>query len=243
MKNHVFDRLLKYAPFIALFFVLTLKQIGFAQETGTSIHEVVVLDVKQVRSYTYLLVSENNKQKWVAGPSMQAEIGDVLFYKGGTEMSDFKSKELSQTFSSVLFLEKISNNKQDLMNTKFQHPASDLHQGNPKETNQKLSISIKTPANGISIADLLKNKNLYAGKTVIIKGQVTKFNSKIMSKNWVHFQDGTVFQGEFDLTLTTNTLLNVGDIVVLKGEVSLEKDFGYGYFYKIIVENAQLIKD
>ena len=62
-----------------------------------------------------------------------------------------------------------------------------------------------------------------------------------MNVNWLHMQDGTEFNGEFDLTVTTAATAQIGDVVTLKGTVTLNKDFGAGYFYTIIIENATLI--
>ena len=62
-----------------------------------------------------------------------------------------------------------------------------------------------------------------------------------MSKNWVHLQDGTNNAGDFDLTFTTNDVTKVGDVVTFEGTVTLKKDFGAGYFYEVIVENAKLL--
>jgi hypothetical protein len=63
-----------------------------------------------------------------------------------------------------------------------------------------------------------------------------------MNVNWFHIQDGSDFNGEFDLTVTSTEEVKIGDIITLQGKVTLNKDFGAGYFYNIIVENATLIK-
>jgi hypothetical protein len=63
-----------------------------------------------------------------------------------------------------------------------------------------------------------------------------------MEKNWVHIQDGTDYEGEFDLTITTSRSVSVGDTVTFEGTIALEKDFGYGYFYNILMEEGDLIK-
>lgn len=230
-----------YKTLLAFILFFTFSTNGFTQESKSVIHQVVVLEVEQVSSYTYLLVEENNDKVWLAVPTVAAEIGDVLYYKGGMEMTEFKSKELNKTFASVLFIGKVGKTKADLEDIPFKHSTLASHLGNSEKTNEKMSISIDPLVDGISIADLMKDKKLYEGKTVKIKGQVTRFNAKIMSKNWIHLQDGTEFQDAFDLTFTSNATVKVGDTVVLEGIVSLDKDFGYGYFYNLIVENAILI--
>jgi hypothetical protein len=62
-----------------------------------------------------------------------------------------------------------------------------------------------------------------------------------MGKNWVHLQDGTSNNGAFDLTITTQALPKVNDEVTFKGTVTLEKDFGAGYYYDVIMEDAELV--
>jgi hypothetical protein len=62
-----------------------------------------------------------------------------------------------------------------------------------------------------------------------------------MKTNWVHIQDGTRTDNSFDLTITTNDVTKVGDVVTFEGTVTLKKDFGAGYFYEVIVENGKLI--
>ena len=63
-----------------------------------------------------------------------------------------------------------------------------------------------------------------------------------MDKNWVHIADGTQFEDKKSITVTTQEIIKVGDIVTFKGKVTLEKDFGYGYVYDILLEEGELIK-
>ena len=62
-----------------------------------------------------------------------------------------------------------------------------------------------------------------------------------MGKNWFHIQDGTTNNGDFDLTITSAAEVKVGDIVTIEGVVALKKDFGAGYSYEVIIEEAKLI--
>ena len=61
-----------------------------------------------------------------------------------------------------------------------------------------------------------------------------------MGKNWIHIQDGTDYEGSFDLTVTSNSTVAVDDIVVVEGKVILDKDFGFGYKYDILVVQADI---
>ncbi|MGW8313899.1 MAG: nucleotide-binding protein, partial [Desulfuromonadales bacterium] len=73
-----------------------------------------------------------------------------------------------------------------------------------------------------------------------VRGKVVKFSPQIMGKNWIHIQDGTGEAGSNDLTVTTNTTANVGDTVVISGTLTADKDFGYGYQYSVLVEDAEV---
>ena len=63
-----------------------------------------------------------------------------------------------------------------------------------------------------------------------------------MNKNWIHIQDGTDNSGKFDLTVTTDIEVKVGDTITLEGAIALDKDFGFGYKYEVIMEDAKLVK-
>ncbi len=94
----------------------------------------------------------------------------------------------------------------------------------------------------ITLAELFANKTNYANKKVVIRGEVKKYNSKIMGKNWIHIQDGTEYMGENDLTITSQMEVKTGDVVTMEGKITLDKDFGSGYFYKIIMEEGKIME-
>ena len=214
-------------------------------------HEVTVQEVIQVSGYTYLRVEENDSTKWLAvGKMAGTKIGDVFYYKDGFEMKNFESKELDRTFESIFFLDFISkeplteNTKVDDVNPHGNMTGNNNMHGNnnqkkpgkPDITKKEISV---TPVNeGITIAELFANKEKYSGKVVKIKGEVTKYNAAIMNKNWVHLQDGTDHEGKFDLTVTTAGVASVGEVVTFEGKIALDKDFGFGYFYDVLMEDA-----
>jgi len=200
----------------------------------------------QTTNYTYLLGKENNTSSWLAVPTVQAEIGKTYYYIGGMAMNNFTSKELKRTFDLVMFLGGLSeepldengNTKQDPYSgiNHQQHSDKPYQRTTPKET--KIDEKIAPIADGITIQQLFTNKEIYSGKTVKIKAKVTKYNEAIMNKNWAHVQDGTDFEGKFELVVTTLATVKVGDIVTFEGTVVLNKDFGYGYKFDLFIENA-----
>jgi hypothetical protein len=105
-----------------------------------------------------------------------------------------------------------------------------------------LNIKIEAPKNGVSIASILKNPKTYEGKSVIVKGKITKYTSGVMGKNWVHIQDGTEYNGKFEIVITTLAELKDGDTATFEGLITLNKDLGYGYFFEVLMEDAKAIK-
>jgi hypothetical protein len=206
-------------------------------QTSSSNHEVLVKEVLQVNGYTYLRVIENQKELWLATPPVNAKEGDKYFYEGGFEMTNFKSKELNRTFESILFLEAISSEPitENAVNGMISPGATTVKEG-------KKDIKITPSEGSITISELYFNRDSYAGKTVKVKGEVTKFSPEIMETNWIHVQDGTESDGFFDLTITSKETVSPGDVVVFEGKVIVDKDLGYGYFFEVLLEDARIIK-
>lgn len=120
-------------------------------------------------------------------------------------------------------------------------PASGMsHMADAKAAKADIKIE---PAEGVtSLFDLFANKKNYSGKTVKVKGKITKVNPSIMGKNWIHIQDGTSFEDQYDLTVTSDFIPVVGTIITVEGKIALDKDFGYGYAYPILMEEGKLVQ-
>ena len=159
-------------------------------------------------------------------------------------MPDFKSTELKRTFESVLFLSAVTNADEIDPEKGLVDPNAPKEDVKPAKqaTLNKLELNIEGVEGSVRIAELFENKKDYAGKKIKVKGEVTKFSAAIMGKNWVHFQDGTEFEGAYDLMITCQEQVSVGDVVVFEGVITLDKDFGAGYFYKVIMEEAVVVK-
>ena len=182
------------------------------------------------------VTAEDDKDTWIAISRQEIEKGKSYYYEPNVEMTDFVSKELKRTFPKIVFVDKFSDQPMTLAKPN----SINTSKGNLPAI-AKEGIKVERAEGGITIAELYAGKDSYAGKTVKIRGEVVKFNPEIMEKNWVHLQDGTNSNGSFDITFTTNDVTKIGDVVTLEGSVTLKKDFGAGYFYDVIVENAKLI--
>ena len=81
------------------------------------------------------------------------------------------------------------------------------------------------------------------GKPVAVRGQVVKF-TPVMGKNFLHVRDGSgsADKKTNDVTVTTADNVAVGDVVVVKGTIAVDKDFGSGYAYPVMIEDAKVSK-
>lgn len=214
------------------------QEMAAPQESISSNHVIHVEEVIDAASYTYLRVTEGSKEYWIATAKQPIEVGMTLYFDQGLEMTNFASKELNKTFESIWFVGKMNG----AANTMAQSSGSASPYGGEKKTAES-GISIDKLAGGVSVGELFASPASYEGKTVSIKGKVTKFNTKIMGRNWAHLQDGSQSGENYDLTITTNEIVAVGDVVVFKGKVTLNKDFGAGYKYNVILEEAVVVKE
>lgn len=76
------------------------------------------------------------------------------------------------------------------------------------------------------------------GQKVAFDGKVVKVNNNIMKRNFLHIQDGTGKEGTNDVTVTSAQTAAVGEMVHVVGTVAIDRDFGAGYVYPLIIEDA-----
>jgi hypothetical protein len=218
---------------------LTGKQATIVENevAGLPVHNVTVEEVIQTSSYTYMRVKEKMLDFWIATMKQDIAVGSKYSFSNAMEMTDFKSKELDRTFQSILFVSEMPDQSVSQQN----NPMGSASMGRPK-VELKTDAVIPQSAGGISIAELYKNRNSFANKKVKIKGKVVKVNNQVMDRNWVHIQDGTSDSGSFDLTVTTLESAQIDDVVEFEGTIALNKDFGAGYIYELIMEGATFAK-
>ena len=91
-----------------------------------------------------------------------------------------------------------------------------------------------------TVAAINQNTAALSGKTISAKGKVVKVNNGIMGRNFVHVQDGTGDATSNNLIVTSKQTANVGDQVTVSGVVVLNRDFGSGYQYPLLIEDANI---
>jgi len=232
---------------IVLLFAVVMIFSGCETESGTNsnqdmnidkvsnngTHKAKVEEKINAANYTYLQVTEKNNTYWIAVAQMDIEIGETVYYSQAMEMKNFKSESLNRTFESILFV-------QDATKYSNQQMGEDPHKNLTSSKNEQISIEI--PEDGKTIEQIYNDRESLAGKIVKVKGKVVKINQNIMNRNWIHLQDGTGDETSFDLVVTSRDMAAVGDVVVAEGIVSKDKDFGAGYFFTVIVEDAKIVK-
>jgi len=208
------------------------KNNASASDLPQGTHKAIAVDVIQTPSYTYVLTKENTGEYWIAIPQREVNKGQSFFYDEGLEMKNFESKSLGRVFETVYFVQGI----RDVAVKPFMESTN--NKLNKKSGIKQKNISIEQPEGAKSVAEIYKHKTEHGHQQITIRGEVVKVNNGILGLNWVHLQDGSNHNGDFDLTVTTQEVCQVGDVVTFIGKISLNKDFGAGYSYPVLMEEA-----
>lgn len=215
-----------------------------AMWTGT------VAETMDASKYTYILLDRGTDKIWVAGPQTEVKVGEKVSMAPGMAMQNFESKALNRTFDTVYFVGAIM--KGDAAATGGGMPAGGVDMGGSMggamggdasshmATDRETITGIEKAAGGQTVAECFVDAANLKGKDVKVRGKVVKFTPNIMGKNWLHIQDGTGTEGMHDLTVTTAATAKVGDTVLVEGLLAVDKDFGAGYRYPVIIEDAKV---
>ena len=206
-----------------------------------------VVETMNAASYTYVLIDTGAKKSWVAAPQCAVKVGDTAAIADAMPMLNYQSKSLNRTFDLVYFTGNISiNGARAAASNTTPVPApttTTLPSGRPTmpaKTAPDLT-GIKRAENGQTVAEVITGKTKFAGKPVAIRARVVKYNAQILGKNWLHIQDGSGAPGTNDLTVTTAATVKVGDLVLVTGKLGIDRDFGSGYKYPLIIEDATVV--
>jgi hypothetical protein len=93
-----------------------------------------------------------------------------------------------------------------------------------------------------TVAQVYQEKSALAGQQISVHGKVVKVNNHVMDRNFLHVQDGTGTEDANDLTVTSSETAQVGDEITVTGTLAVDKDFGAGYTYPVILEQANIGK-
>lgn len=196
-----------------------------------------VLESIDAGGYTYLKLRTASGDVWTAVQQTAARPGTEITILPQITMENFESKTLNRKFDQVIF---------GVVDGGQRAPM-----GMPPGMASAAAVNVKVAkvakaegADAKTVAEVWAARGVLKDKPVSVKGTVVKFLPSIMGKNWLHLRDGsgTRAKGDDDLTVTTADTVAVGDVVLVRGTVRTEKDFGAGYNYAVIVEEAKVSK-
>ena len=231
---------------LTLLLALAAAPIQAAPDAAGAISGKVV-ETMNAASYTYVLIDTGAKKSWVAAPQFEVKVGDSAAIADAMPMKNYQSKTLNRTFDVVYFTGNISvNGAPAAPSTPAPIPAPStavLPPGQrtmPAKTAPDLT-GIKRAENGQTVAEVITGKTKFAGRPIAIRARVVKYNAQILGKNWLHIRDGSGAPGTNDLTVTTTATAKVGDLVLVTGKLGTDRDFGSGYKYPLIIEDATVV--
>ncbi len=207
-----------------------------------------VLERIDASPYCYLRLQTARGEVWAAVPEAKIEKGTEVTIANPMLMTNFESKTLKRTFAEVYFgslapAGGIAAAPASAPGAPAGAPKGQMGAPNvPMEAVGKVDKA--TGADARTVAEVWSQKGSLKEKTVTIHGKVVKYNPGVMGKNWMHLQDGSgdAAKGTHDITVTSQDSVAKGDVVTIKGVVRVDKDFGAGYTYAIIVEDAKVAK-
>jgi hypothetical protein len=198
-----------------------------------------VLETMDDAGFTYLRLKTKDGEAWAAVRQAPVKTGAQVTIENVTAMQNFESKSLKKTFPVIYF--------GDLpgAGAPAGHDMAAAHAGMGKAADVgDVRVARATGANARTIAEIVTKSAELKDKPVLVRGKVVKYNQAIMGKNWIHLRDGSgsAAANTNDIVVTTAEQAKLGDVVTVKGVVRTGKDFGAGYAYKVLIEDATLQK-
>jgi hypothetical protein len=204
-----------------------------------------VLQTMDSGGYTYIYMQKDDMEKvWVAVTVAPIMVGSKVSFKGGMEMLNFDSKGLKRKFDKIIFADSVVSDSPSVASIEKEKGVSGGSKVAVSAKDTKISVPKASGANAYTVQEIFDKSAKLNKKKVVVSGKVVKVSSGIMGKNWIHIQDGTGTQAKknHNLVCTSSDMADVDDIVTVSGVLAKDKDFGGGYKYNAIVEDATIKK-
>jgi hypothetical protein len=217
-----------------------------------------VLETMDAAGYTYMRLKTPKGEIWAAVQKATVKKGSEVTVVNAMPMNNFESKTLKRKFDQIVFGSLgsatgtsagpsplapghgVSAEKQ------AQAAMAEQHAGlaNAPVDSGKIMVKKAEGPEGKTVSEIYAAKAALKDTSVAVRGKVVKYNPGIMGKNWIHLRDGSGSneKKDNDLTVTTSGSAAVGAVVLVKGKVHLDRDFGSGYVYSVIIEDAKVSK-
>ena len=190
-----------------------------------------VIETIVTGGYTYAKVDVGGQEIWAAGPPTPMAVGDTITFSTLIPMKNFHSSSLNRDFPVLYFVDGFSTLNSGVTTAEPSTAAA------PAAPVAVAIGNIEKVEGGYTIAEILAQRNDLTAKPIKVRGQVTKVVNGIMGKNWVHISDSS---GDADFIVTTSGNASNGQVIVAEGMLALNRDFGYGYKYDILLEDATI---
>jgi hypothetical protein len=200
-----------------------------------------VLEVKNVDSYTYLRLKTADGEIWAAVMKAKVNKGATVAIENAIIMNNFESKALKRTFPTILF-GTLGSAAASASGGHVMGSAYPVLPARKLDTINDAPVTKASGANARTVAEIISRRAELKDKPVLLRGKVVKYNPGIMGKNWIHLRDGSGSAADDtnDILVTSASETRAGDVVTVKGIVRTDKDFGSGYAYKVLIEEATL---
>jgi hypothetical protein len=229
--------------------------------------EGTVLETISVPNYVYLKLSTTDgTEQWAAVNEAQVHVGQRVRIRDAQLMEKFTSNTLKRTFDRIHFGALAgADDKAGVAANPTNNPhgsptlapggASNPHaepganpHADPTAVGDSVSVGQVSKAPGPlgkTVAEVFRDAPRLAGKAVRVRGVVVKSTPKVMGRTFIHLRDGSGSKADqdFDLAVTTAALPAVGTTVLLEGTVKADVDFGSGYRYRVLLEDAREVAD
>lgn len=195
-----------------------------------------VLETMNAGGYTYLRLKTGDGETWAAVNRTTVSAGAEVTIEKAMEMHDFESRSLKKTFPKILFGSLASTAKAAAGG---EMAAAHAGLAKPGDTADVI-VPKAVGANARTVAEIITKRGELNNKPVLLRGKVVKYNAGIMGKNWIHLRDGSgaAADDSNDLLVTSTLPAKLGEVITVNGVVRLDKDFGAGYVYKVLVEET-----
>lgn len=206
-----------------------------------NVHQVTVEETIPTSKYLYLRVREGDREYWAATAKSDIEAGETYYYNEALIKTGFESVEMERVFDTIYLITKLvpeaHGGSMEPLKEVAQPPA-EARDGDSKRKFHSSPVAGK--ATRLSIAELLEDPAAYEGAVVELTATCTKINEGILQRNWLHLADGTA-DGQ-DLVVTSADAVDPGSEITLRAVVRLNKDFGAGYAYDVLLEDGVIIR-
>lgn len=228
---------------LALLLLLGIVPAWAAPQLDGSPFQGEVLEAVNAGSYTYLRLKTKGGEVWAATMLSNLAKGAKVQLHDPMLMTNFESKAMGRTFDEIVFASAVSTESGGLVDPAKQMAAA--HKGAaPVATTPIAKVTRASGVDGRTVAEVYAQKTKLNGKNVVVRGQVVKFSSNIMDRNWIHLRDGSGSAADKsnDLVVTTKGVAKVGDVVTVSGALKTNVDYGSGYTYAVVLDGASLKK-